>query len=163
MKQYMLIVLALVLVASIGRAQFKSQVEQESHVYTNSITQSSGPGFLLSWFDPEKFHMSHTLSFSYMTLGGQGMSLGMYTNSMMYEFAQNLNARADVSMSYSPFGSSSFMTKGLQNSLSSVYLSRAEVNYKPWDNVAVQIQYRRSPYGFYNSPYGSPWFGGDGF
>lgn len=163
MKQY--IVTALVILALVGstaRAQFKTQVEQESRV-SNSIYQQPDQSFLFGWFNPEKFHMSHSVSFSYMTMGGQGVSLGTYTNSMTYEFANNLNARADVSLSYSPFASSSLMTKGMKNSLSSIYLSRAEVNYKPWDNVSVQFQYRQLPYGYYYSPFASPWFGGDGY
>jgi hypothetical protein len=163
MKRY--IVTALVILALVGsttRAQFKTQIEQESRV-SNSIYQQPEETSLFGWFNPEKFHMHHSLSFSYQTMGGQGVSLGTYTNSMMYEFANNLNARADVSLSYSPFASSSFMSKGMNNSLSSIYLSRAEVNYKPWENVTVQFQYRQLPYGSYYSPFASPWFGGDGY
>jgi hypothetical protein len=163
MKRYMLTVLvALVVATPLLRAQFKTQVEQESRV-SEGIFQRPETNLLFGWFNPEKFHMQHQLSFSYLTMGGEGVSLGTYTNSMMYEFAQNLNARADVSLSYSPFGSSSVYGKGMSNSLSSVYLSRAEVNYKPWDNVYVQFQFRRSPYGGYYSPFGSPFIGGEGY
>jgi hypothetical protein len=163
MKQYIVtLLLVLALIGATARAQFKTQVEQESRV-SNSIYQQPAESFLFGWFNPEKFHMSHSLSFNYMTMGGEGVSLGTYTNSMMYEFADNLNARADVSLSYSPFASSSLMSKGLKNSLSSVYLSRAEVNYKPWENFTVQFQYRQLPYGYYYSPFSSPWFGGDGY
>lgn len=163
MKQ--IIVAAFLMLAVAGsatRAQFKSQVEQESRISSGMIQQSEG-SFLFGWFNPEKFHMNHSIGFSYVTMGGQGVSLGTYTNSMMYEFADNLNARADVSMSYSPYASSSFMTKGMKNSMSSIYLSRAEINYKPWENVSVQFQYRQLPYGYYSSPFASPWFGGDGY
>ena len=163
MKRYMVMALVAVVATSTAAwGQFKSQVEQESRV-SDGIIQHADPSLLFGWFNPENFHMRLSLSFSYLTMGGEGVSLGTYTNSMMYEFAQNLNARADVSLSYSPFGSSSIMGKGLGNSLSSVYLSRAELNYKPWDNVYVQFQYRRSPYGYYNSPFSSPWFGGEGY
>ncbi len=163
MKRYIVMALVtLALVAPATRAQFKTQVEQESRI-SSGILQQSTPSFLFGWFNPDKFHMSHSLSFSYMTMGGQGVSLGTYTNSMRYEFADNLNARADVSMSYSPFASKSFMTQGMKNSLSSIYLSRAEVNYKPWENFSVQFQYRQLPYGYYYSPFASPWFGGDGY
>lgn len=154
--------LVVAVLAAPSMAQFKSQVEQESRV-SHGLIQESPSNFFFGWFNPEKFHMRHTVSFSYHTMGGEGISLGTYTNSMMYEFADNLNARADVSMSYSPFASSSLMTKGMKNNLSSIYLSRAEVNYKPWDNFYVQLQYQRSPFGYYYSPFGSPWFGGDGY
>jgi len=54
-------------------------------------------------------------------------------------------------------------TKG-KNDLSSLFLSRAEVNYKPWDNVLLQVQFRQVPYGgYYFSPYYDPWFMGGGY
>jgi hypothetical protein len=158
----MALTVALVCVMVTGvRAQFKSQVEQESRISEGILQQS--PSLWFGWFNPEKFHMRHSVSFSYHTMGGESMSLGTYTNSMMYEFADNLNARADISMSYSPYNSfSGAFGKGTKNSLSSVYLSRAEVNYRPWENVIMQIQFRQVPYGMY-SPFMSPWYREDGF
>jgi hypothetical protein len=154
---------ALMIVLAAGaRAQFKSQVEQESRI-SRGVLQESSPSLLFGWFNPEKFHMRHSVSFSYHTMGDQSVSLGTYTNSMMYEFADNLNARADVSLSYSPFNSfSGAFGQGTKNSLSSIYLSRAEVNYRPWENVIMQVQFRQIPYGMY-SPYYSPWYREDGF
>jgi hypothetical protein len=162
MKRYVLTALLVLIVATATNAQFKSQVDRESRA-ASGLLQQSEPSLLLGWFNPEKFHMSHSLSFSYMTMGGQGLSLGTYTNSMTYEFAENLNARADVSMSYSPFSSNSFMSKDMKNSLGSVYLSRAEVNYKPWENFQVHVGFQQHPYGYYYSPFASPWYGGDGY
>jgi len=149
-------VIVLILAAvSPAAAQFKAQLENETPV-SETITRQQDPGFLFGWFDPSKFSMHHSLSFSYMTLGGQGMSMGMYTNSMMYQFANNLSARADISLMYSPFNSPG-LAGGRKNDLSSIYLSRAEVNYRPWENVVFQIQYRQIPWGSpYASPYG-PW------
>ena len=160
-----LLVAALVLGTAAGAcAQFKTQVEQESRI-SNGIMQQSEPSLLFGWFNPDKFTMRHSVSFQYTTMGDQSLSLGTYTNSMMYEFAENLNARADISMSYSPFNSfSGAFGKGTNNSLSSIYLSRAELNYRPWENVAVKLQFRQIPYGMsYYSPFYSPWYGGDGF
>jgi hypothetical protein len=150
------VVSALVLAGvSPAMAQFKSQLENEPPV-TDAITRQQESTFLFGWFDPSKFSMHHSVSFSYQTMGGQGMSVGMYTNSMMYQFAENLNARADVSLMYSPF-SSLGVAGGKKNDLSSVYLSRAEVNYRPWENVLFQVQYRQIPWGsLYGSPFG-PW------
>ena len=144
-----------------GNAQFKSQVEDQPRVSDGLIHQSA-PSLLLGWFNPENFHMRHSFSFSYLTAGGKGLSLGTYTNSMLYQFADNLNARADVSLSYSPYNS--FSSLGKKDDLSSLYLSRAQVNYKPWDNVLMQFQYRSAPYGsYYYSPFSNPWYRADGF
>jgi hypothetical protein len=152
---------ALMLASSLGFAQFKSQLQEQSD-NSGSMLGSSAPSFLFGWFNPDKFHMTHSFSFSYMAGGGQGMSLGTYTNSMMYEFADNLRARADLSLSYSPY--SSF--KGLNNSsdkFSSLYLSRAQIDYQPWKDVLVRVQYQAVPYNSYYSPFYDPWYRENGF
>ena len=173
----LIVVAAVFLLAGLpANAQFRSQVERDARVSSGMVESATTSMF--GWFNPDKFHMRHSLSFSYLTMGGEGMSVGTYTNSMMYEIADNLQARADVSMSYSP--NSSFSQFGGQraSNLSSIYLSRAEISYKPWENVLVHVQFRQQPYGYYSpfgssfgstfgstfgSSFGSPWYGEDGF
>jgi hypothetical protein len=164
MKLVLGVTMVILLASLTASGQFISQIAQEERVSAGMV--QSSPTLLLGWFNPDKFHMRHSLNFSYLTMGGEGVSLGTYTNSMMYEIADNLQARADISMSYSP--NSSFSQFGGQkaNSLSSLYLSRAEISYKPWDNVFVQVQFRQQPYGHYSpfgSSFGSPWYREDGF
>jgi opacity protein-like surface antigen len=161
MKRSIIAVVAAALVcASASMAQFRSQVEGAR---VSDGVASQGSSLFFGWFNPERFHMSHSFDLSYSTFGGQGMSLGTYTNSMTYQFADNLNARADLSLSFSPYNSFSTFG-GKKNDLSSLYLSRAEVNYKPWENVQVRFQYRQVPYGnYYYSPFYNPWYREDGF
>jgi hypothetical protein len=152
----------LVLAAADGEAQFKGQIEREAAASGGVIASESG-SMLFGWFDPSKFSMHHSVSMSFMTFAGQGMTLGTYTNTMMYQFADNFNARADVSMSYSPTNSfSGFGGKGGKD-FSGVYLSGAQINYRPWENVTVQLQYHQVPYGYYMSPFSGPWYGESGF
>ena len=49
--------------------------------------------------------------------------------------------------------------------LSSIYLSRAEINYRPWDNTRIQLSFRQLPYGgyYYYSPFSDPWYREGGF
>lgn len=166
MKRFVIVVGVVIALAQGADAQFKSQLEHEARI-SDGVLQRSEPSLLFGWFDPERFQMRHSVSFSYHTMGGQSFSLGTYTNSMTYQFADNLLARADVSMSYSPFQSvANPLMKGKNSSLSSIYLSRAELNYKPWENVTVHFQFRQSPYGYYSpyySPFSSPWYREDGF
>ena len=156
------LVVLLAVCVSAGQAQFKSQREAEDRV---SDGIASAPSSLfLGWFDPAKFQMHHSFSLSYQTLGGQGLSLGTYTNSMTYQFSEKLNARADVSMMYSPYNSFGTFGKGGRSDFSSVFLSNAEVNYRPWQNVQLRVQFRQMPYyNPYYSPYYSPWFWELGF
>jgi hypothetical protein len=158
---WMLVVLAL-LIPSIGSAQFKAQLEQEPSV-ADAMMRSDQSSLLFGWFDPSKFSMHHSLSMSYQTMGGQGVSLGMYTNSMAYQITDRLNARADVSLMYSPYNTFS-APGGKKNDLSKIFLSNAEVNYRPWDNFQIRLQYRQAPYGTYGySPMMNSWFPEDGF
>jgi hypothetical protein len=73
---------------------------------------------------------------------------------MFYKVSDPLNVRFDVTMQASPFGGSGMFQ---QNDLNRVLLSNAELNYHPWQNVFVKLQYSQLPlsyYGLYSrSPY----------
>ncbi len=163
MRTVLLLVVGLLIVGTVAApAQFKEQAQEETKISQGIYQQPSS--WLFGWFDPSKFTMRHSFEMSYMTLGGgQGISLGTYTNSMLYEFSDKLNARADVSLSYSPFNSFSSGLGGKRNDLSGIYLSRAEVNYQPWDNTRIQLSFRQLPYGYYYSPFSNPWYREGGF
>lgn len=160
---------AIGLVALLGMAQasaqFRNQAAEESRV-SQGIYQAPEGSLLFGWFDPSKFSMRHSFQMSYMTLGGgDGMSLGMYTNSMRYEFAPNLNVRADVSLSYSPYNSFSGGIAGKKNDFSGITLSRADLNYRPWENTLIQLSFRQIPYAnsWMSSPFHDPWYREGGF
>jgi hypothetical protein len=160
MKNLIIIVLCLVLFNAVVSAQLKSQVEQQTSPSLYLVHPASGLGGLFGWFDPNRFSMRHNFSMSYVTAGGVGLSLASYTNSMLYQVADPLNVRFDVTMQTSPFGNYGSVN---QNAFNNLFLSRAEVNYKPWENFQVQLQYRQipfSPYGYYR-PYGSSLLLGD--
>lgn len=153
MKRLWILVGAVACFSLAGQAQFKAQMPNESRP---SITQSGGSimSSLFGWFDPERFHMRHSIQMSYQTLGaGGGFSLGTYTNSMLYQVTDNLNARADVSFSFSPYNTFS-KYGGAPSMLNKVYLSRAEINYRPMENMLLQVQYRQLPFSpFYYNPF----------
>jgi hypothetical protein len=162
MRAWVVLVLALVLLSAVSDAQFRTQAVGESRVSDGLIEQSSGSS-LFSWFNPEKFRMRHSLSFGFQSIGGQGLSMGTYTNSMSYEFSDKLDARADISLSYSPYNTFSTFG-GTKNNFSSIYLSNAEVNYRPSENVIVRFSFNQLPYGSYSySPFYSPWYRESGF
>ena len=61
----------------------------------------------------------------------------------------NLNLEVDASLVHSPYSS---FGKNHQNMLNGIYLSKAQLNYQPWDNFNISVQYRSLP-GNYYSPY----------
>lgn len=162
MKLRLLYVLVGLLLAGAPAAgQFRSQLQYETRVAEAMIEDNTLPSVLFGWFDPSRFQMRHTVSFGYSTFGGEGMSLGTYTNSMRYQFAENFDARADIAISYSPYNT---MSKygGSFNALSGIYLSNAQINYRPWENTLITLQYRRAPYPGYYGAFGNPFYGYSG-
>ncbi|HEY4611753.1 MAG TPA: hypothetical protein VII11_02090 [Bacteroidota bacterium] len=145
-----LTLLAMLVVGSVAVAQLKSKIDAPSPV-SESLMRGASSDFFFGLFDPSKFSMHHNFSLSYTSFAGQGLSLGSYTSNLMYKFSDVFDVQADVSLMYSPY--SSF---GNTNNFSKLYLSRAQLNYRPTDNVWLQIQYRELPpmywYGGYRNP-----------
>lgn len=140
-----------VLATSKSTSQFKRTADDEPKV-SDSFIRPETDSDLLSFFNPENFKMRQNFSMSYMTMGGQGLSLGMYTNSMMYKFSSKVDARVDVSLQSSPY---STLDQRLQSSLTGVFLNRAEINYRPSDNMFLRVSYQKVPFGLNGmySPY----------
>lgn len=141
-------------------AQFKANTSEQPRVADSFIQPESSTDWF-SFFNPDHFQMRHTFSASYSTFGGHGLALERYTNSMLYQFTPDLNARVDVSFQNSPY--STFDSK-LQSKFSSIYLNRAEINYKPWQNTEIRLSYRQYPnpyYGYGYAPFGGMFTGLD--
>ncbi len=153
MRSAITLTLALFLISGVAFAQFRTNVADEPNV-AQSLVRSDDSGLLFGWFDPSKLKMAQSFSMSYQTFGRQGLALGVYTNSLSYQISQPLSVQMDVSVVHSPYSS---LGGDFSKSLSGIYLSRAELNYKASDNMLFQIQYRQMPASLYYGGYG---FGG---
>ena len=154
MKSLHVVAFAVILLSATASAQFKSQIDNQPSA-SQYLVHPSGFSSLLSWFNPDNFRMQQSISMNYFTFGGQSQSLASYTNSMFYKIADPLDVRFDVTLQGSPFGGQSGMFQ--QNGINKLFLSRAELNYRPWQNFFVRVQYAQMPLGYYgwymNSPY----------
>ena len=132
-------------------AQFKDKGIEPTSVKEGIVTENSNAIF--GFLNADDFIMRHSFSLNYTSFAGQGVSLTSYTNSMFYRLMNNLNLQLDVSVMYSPY---STLGDQFQKDISGIYISNAAVNYHPWDNFSVHLQYRAMPYGygFYNPYYG---------
>ena len=150
-------IFALIVIFGISsvHAQFKPKTSEEPKI-SDSFIQSQSAGDWYNLFNPNNFQMRHSYSASYATSGGQGIALQRYTNSMIYQFAPNLDARVDLSLQNSPYSTFDYR---LQNQFSKAYLSRAEISYRPWENTVIRLQYRELPFSYYGYGYNRP-FGG---
>jgi len=83
---------------------------------------------------------------------------------MIYRLMNNLNIQMDVSVLYSPY---STLGEQFQKSISGVYISNAAINYYPWKDFSVHLQYSAMPYGYgFSNPYygyGNPFSFGSSF
>jgi hypothetical protein len=163
MKYLFLFLAAAFLVSSISYAQFKDDRVIKPTIRDGVINDSENT--LFGIFDPAKFSMSHTVGMSYSSFGGNGIALGTYTNSMAYQFSDNLNIQIDASLVTSPYSS---YGEDFQNDISGIYLSRAQINYEPWENTRFVLQFRQIPnagyypyYNRYNRGYSDMFSGND--
>jgi hypothetical protein len=149
-----LLVILIVFMSTEGSAQFRDQDQGSPRAASSML--SGGGSSMFGFFNPESFNMSHTYTMSYTGMGGRGMAVGMYTNSMFYQISNPLDVQLDVSMMHSPYNSFSQTS----NDFSGVFISRAALNYQPSDNFRIQVQYMQMPYsGYgYGSSFYNPWY-----
>lgn len=149
MKHILLVII--LFSAMVTFAQFRDSGFETNSVKEGIVTENSN--FLFGFLNSDDFIMRHSFSLNYSAFAGQGMSLTSYTNSMFYRLMSNLNVQLDVSVMYSPY---STLGEQFQKDISGVYISNAAINYHPWDNLSVHLQYRSMPfgYGYYHPFYG---------
>lgn len=147
------VVVVALAVASPVQAQLRTDARAQSQLSMPRLSDAGG--VLGSLFNPNTFRMAHSYTFSAGSMGGQGYSLGVYTNSMMFQFSPKLAARVDVGVAHSPFGNGlpGMRMDGQANNLN-VFLQNAEIAYRPNDSFQVHFSVRQSPFGGYMSPYG---------
>lgn len=146
------LLLILVLVTAFATfAQYKDTGIEPPSVKEGIVTENSNS--VLGFLNSNDFIMRHSFSLNYTTFAGQSISMTSYTNSMFYRLMNNLNVQLDVSVLYSPY---STLGNQFQKDVSGVYISNAAINYYPWKDFSVHLQYSAMPYGygFYNPYYG---------
>lgn len=135
-------------------AQFKSDLDKKIDL-TNGMIKSPTSSFVLGFINPNNLTMNHSFSMSYMAGGGNGLALGVYTNSLFYKVSDNMNFLLETSIVNSPYSS---LGPNASNSINGIYISRAQLNYKISENSSISLQFSNDPTRVYN-PYGtSPFY-----
>lgn len=151
------IIILFVGLSILGFAQFKDNGFPKEEPRNGIFNRTSNSFF--NFLTDENFSMNHSVSMSYSAFAGHGLALGIYTNSMMYKFSDNLNFQLDASLVNSPY---STFGKDFQNSINGLYISRAAINYRPWKDVFISLQYNSYPFfgtrNYYN-PFYNNYFG----
>lgn len=152
-----LIMMLVVIVSMTALAQFKGSDFPSSDVRDGIIAQPMSSS-LFGFINPQNFKMSQSYSMSYSSFGGQGLALGVYTNNMSYKFNNQLNVELAASVVNAPY---STLGSQFNKSINGVYINRAAINYKPWKDFSISLQYSNLPFGGYYSPYS--FMGGYGY
>lgn len=153
MKKLFTFLLLLGFVLSVN-AQFRDDLDNKVSIREGFINPETSNN-LFGFIDPSKFSMNHQVSMSYSTFAGQGVALGVYTNSMRYDFSDNFNFQVDASIVNSPYNT---IGDGFTNNINGIYLSRAAVNFKPSENTRISLEFRQLPGGYYNNYYNPYYF-----
>jgi len=125
--------------------QFKTQVKPMDF---SDRLKADQQNYLLG-IDMSRFFMSHSYSMSYMSMGGQGFTQGLYLNTMSYQFTIPLTVSLQLGMAHNPFQGNK-TANILQNGF---FLSGAQVRYKPSKNTTIQLDFRQMPYQNYPGYY----------
>jgi hypothetical protein len=142
-------IMIILLLTGYAAGQYRNDGSQAPSVREGIISEDQN--FLFGFLNSDDFIMRHTFNVSYSTFAGQGVSLTSYTNSMFYRLMTNLNIQLDVSVVHSPY---STLGDAFQKNISGIYISNAAVNYRPWKDFSIHLQYRNMPYGYgYYNPY----------
>ena len=148
----LLFLVVFLVLAGPAQAQFRDAVPA-TQAPTKLYDANGAAGFVLNkLFNPSVFRMSHSFEMSAGSFGGNSYSLGMYTNTLAWQFSNKLAARMDVSVAYSPHNEVSSLGFGEQKPR--VFLRNAEIAWRPSEKFQLHLQVRQSPYGSYMSPYG---------
>lgn len=149
MKYLMVFVLCLLFIPLLSFAQLKKDVTPTN--ISNTLNSLSYNNPYLGFLDPSKFHMTHGFSMSYMSMGGYGMMLNSYINTINYKFNENLFLTTKLGIMNSPYNS--LPSNSAFNDVQ--FFGGAELKYLPSDNSAIIFRFESTPmiYPYTNSYY----------
>lgn len=123
-------------------------------------SQLKSGNLILGFINPKDFSMESFVNMSYGSVGNANVSLASYTARLNYNVLKNMKLSADVTMQYSPYasiGSTAAINKQFQSSFNGVNLSRLSLDYQPFKDMYISLNYFNPGNNYYN-PYGA--FGG---
>jgi hypothetical protein len=131
-----------------GFAQLKKDAGSPN---ISGILNTPRNDFLFGFLDPSKIHMNHSFSMSYNALGGQGMMLSSYMNTIHLQLSDNLSVQTNIGLLSSPyntFGENFYLNDPK-------VFGGAKIKYQFNENSSVQLQFNYTPYYYYQPNIGS--------
>lgn len=148
MKKSGIIFILFFFFVSISNAQLRDDLKIANE-QSSIITYSQDTPQTNNWLDNLNMTMSHSYSMNFSNFGGQTQNINAYTNSMMFDVSENLDAQVDISFLHSPFGNN---LMGNNNSLGSrIIIDSARLDYQLSPSSSITIEFSQRPY---HSPFG---------
>lgn len=138
---------------SIADAQLREDLNRQAD-YSGAISTDNQPSSN-NWMNALNMTMNHSYSMTFSSFGGQMQNINAYTNSMLFDISENLDAQVDVSFLHSPFGNSYMTNESLG---SRIIIDRARLDYQISDRANISLEFSQRPYHY--SPFG---YGGYGY
>ena len=134
MKSLRYILLLLIILPALGFAQLKTNISKPniSQTLETNRNKDAFTGFL----DPSRFHMSHSLSMSYMSFGGGGAVVNSYINTLHYKFSDDLFLTTNLGIMNTPYST----LPGNENQNGYEFFGGAELKYYPTKNSAIYLR-----------------------
>ena len=124
---------------------FCNQLSLTQHKDIPSVTRTKikKSGLILGFINPSNFTLSHSVNLSYYSGRDYSVSKTSYTATMGYKLSDRMNLEADITLQYSPFSSfgNNSLNQYMKNSLNGVRLSRVSFNYRPSENMFINVEY----------------------
>ena len=111
----------------------------------------------VSLLDPARFTMKNQYMMSFSSVGGNGSMLGMYLNTMEYQFKIPLTMRLQVayqSQSAQLFGNNNNYSGQPNLSQGNLFIPSFDLVYKPFKNTVIGFFYRDYSSMYQNGMYG---------
>lgn len=143
--------LVMVCLVSLSVAQYRNAPpSSDVSQYLRSNTSALGLKALRGLFDPARMHMTQSFSFGYASMGGHGLTQGMYMNTMQYQISQPVSLTTHLGYLFQPSGSVQ-LNPALGNGFGNgTFVGGADVNWRPWSNTNFRFSVYR---GMEPSPY----------
>lgn len=145
MKKFNLICIIFLIVPIVLFGQLKKDLKQPD--FSNILTMPANQNSLFSFIDPSKLDMSHSVSMSYTSVGGQSIIMNSYVNTIDYRFNDQLSLRTNLGIMSSPYNSlpnNSYLND-------QHFFGGAELNYRPGPNTLLSLRFESMP-GYYYRP-----------
>lgn len=109
--------------------------------------------------DPSRLHMSHSMSMSYVSLGGTGVSRGLYMNQMDYRVSDPVMLTTYLGYQFQPSGPAEWNPAATGTD----FVGGADLKWRLARNTSLQLSYYRnmSP-SSYSYGWGQRGFSGSG-